>query len=425
MKRYIITAALLLTAGLCSLSPGRSDRQSGVLKAEAAEAQESRSTYRDEVGSYGMLPIYPLDIEPGVYEVEAETNSRFFTLHDMVLTVSESADADHSNAQKYMSLTFYIDSTSYTELYLGTAEETAEADENKLIEADVQNGVTYFTVPLEALDQAVDLAAFSKAKQRWYDRQVLCLASSLPEQALSVELPDYERIEAALAAYEQQSADGEDGSDSGSGSDTAETEKHTRVLVMGQRDETESDAAAENTSGSAYENVTENSAGSTDAAADEGQETETVRGEGIAVDLQDGEYSIEAVMTGGSGRASISSPTYMMVEEGRAYATLLWSSTHYDYMIVEGITYLNEAEDGGISRFTIPITHFDAPIDVIADTTAMGDPVEIAYAITFYEDSIGDRGLVPQEAAKRVLITALIMILAGGLLNMIVKRKRR
>ena len=86
---------------------------------------------------------------------------------------------------------------------------------------------------------------------------------------------------------------------------------------------------------------------------------------------------------------------------------------------------MNETTDGGNSTFTIPIAVMDAPMPVIADTTAMGDPVEIDYALTFYEDTVADKNQVPQEAAIRVLIIALIIILTGGALNFLVKRKRK
>ena len=67
----------------------------------------------------------------------------------------------------------------------------------------------------------------------------------------------------------------------------------------------------------------------------------------------------------------------------------------------------------------------DAPLRVIADTTAMDDPVEIEYALTFYAETIGDRSQVPQEAARQVLLVSLAVIALGGALNWHVKRRRR
>ena len=145
----------------------------------------------------------------------------------------------------------------------------------------------------------------------------------------------------------------------------------------------------------------------------------------LQIDMPDGEYSIEVSLAGGSGRASVTSPTWMNVQGGRAYARLLWSSPYYDYMILEGRKYLNETADGGSSSFTIPITAMDAPMEIIADTTAMGDPVEIDYTLTFYEDTIGSKSRVPQEGALRVLAGAAVFIIVGGIVNHFIKRRRR
>lgn len=56
----------------------------------------------------------------------------------------------------------------------------------------------------------------------------------------------------------------------------------------------------------------------------------------VKTDLEDGEYSIQVELEGGSGKASVSSPTLMLVKEGKMYARLQWSSSNYDYMIVDG-----------------------------------------------------------------------------------------
>ena len=146
---------------------------------------------------------------------------------------------------------------------------------------------------------------------------------------------------------------------------------------------------------------------------------------GVKTDLTNGEYSIQVDLEGGSGKASVSSPTLMLVKDGRMYAELQWSSSNYDYMIVDGEKFLNESEEGRNSVFTVPITVLDDKMKVIADTLAMGAPHEINYTLTFYEDSIGSKGQMPQEAAKRVVAVALIIIVGGGILNYFVNKRNR
>ena len=130
-------------------------------------------------------------------------------------------------------------------------------------------------------------------------------------------------------------------------------------------------------------------------------------------------------MTGGSGRASVSSPTLLIVRDGRAWARLLWSSSYYDYMLIGPARYDNLTTDGGNSTFEIPIVALDAPMPVVADTTAMGDAIEIDYTLTFYAESIADKGRIPQEAAKKVLLISLAIIVVGAVLNHFVKKRRR
>ena len=146
---------------------------------------------------------------------------------------------------------------------------------------------------------------------------------------------------------------------------------------------------------------------------------------GIETDLEDGEYSIQVDLEGGSGKASVSSPTLMLVKNGRMYAELQWSSSNYDYMIVDGEKFQNESEEGRNSVFTIPVTAVDDKMEVIADTLAMGAPHEIDYTLTFYEASIGSKGQLPQEAAKRVVAVAMVIIVGGGILNYFVNKRNR
>lgn len=157
---------------------------------------------------------------------------------------------------------------------------------------------------------------------------------------------------------------------------------------------------------------------------------ETVRAaeqspEPMKVGLEDGEYSIEVAISGGSGKAGVSSPTLLIVKDGYTYARLVWSSPNYDYMIVGTRKYLNLSEEGVNSSFEIPVTAMDEEMAVIADTTAMGTPHEIEYTLTFYMDSIGPKSQMPQEAAKRVVAIALVIIVGGGILNHYVQKKRR
>ena len=106
-----------------------------------------------------------------------------------------------------------------------------------------------------------------------------------------------------------------------------------------------------------------------------------------AVDLEDGTYTAEVTLEGGSGRASIESPATLTVKDGKVTASIVWSSPNYDYMIVDGKKLLPVNTEGN-SVFEIPVVSFDTALDVIADTVAMSKPHEIEYKITFDSSTI-------------------------------------
>ena len=320
------------------------------------------------VGKYGMVPIYGKDIKDGTYNVTMESSSSFFHIVDCKLTVKKGK----------MKAVFLIASYSYKCVYMGTGEEAAKAPLEDYIMAEDTDLGTTFEIPVEALNKEIPLAAFSKKKKKWYDRLIIVDASSIPVTKIDFLVPDYNRIESAIELYDQEN-----------GTNTREElEKHAAEARKKAKKGEESDGASE--------------------PAD--------------INMKDGTYSIEVNMTGGSGRASVSSPTWLIVKDKKAYARLLWSSSYYDFMIVGGKKYLNESTNGGNSTFTIPITQFDTIMNVVGDTTSMGDPVAIGYKLTFYKDSISTSNKIPQEAAKGVIFIAALVATIGGILNFILKK---
>lgn len=98
--------------------------------------------------------------------------------------------------------------------------------------------------------------------------------------------------------------------------------------------------------------------------------------------LADGSYTVQVRLEGGSGKASVESPAALRVEDGQAWVTLVWSSPNYDYMRLGEEKYLPRNTQGN-AEFEIPVTAFDFALPVMADTTAMSTPHEIAYTLYF------------------------------------------
>lgn len=103
--------------------------------------------------------------------------------------------------------------------------------------------------------------------------------------------------------------------------------------------------------------------------------------------VENGSYTIELTMEGGSGRASIQSPAQLAVADGAATATLEWSSPNYDYMLVNGEKYLPVNTEGN-SVFEVPVEALDAPLTMIGDTVAMSTPHEVEYTVTFHSETL-------------------------------------
>ena len=108
---------------------------------------------------------------------------------------------------------------------------------------------------------------------------------------------------------------------------------------------------------------------------------------GNAADIADGEHTIEVTLEGGTGKASIDSPAVLRKNGDEYTAVITWSSPYYDYMIVDGQRY-EPVNTEGNSVFEIPLSTLDSPLEVIADTTAMSEPHEIEYTLTFDSSSI-------------------------------------
>lgn len=166
----------------------------------------------------------------------------------------------------------------------------------------------------------------------------------------------------------------------GTKNDAAQTESSVAATEDAQG------AAGKNTQ-TAGQNATEENAG---GMAEQNEAEESIAGKDATEQAdstevsvpEDGEYTVDVTLEGGSGKATVDSQAKVTVTDGVAYATITWSSTHYDYMIIDGEKYFNENE-GGNSTFTFPIDGIPCRMDVIGDTTAMSTPHEIDYTLTF------------------------------------------
>ena len=116
--------------------------------------------------------------------------------------------------------------------------------------------------------------------------------------------------------------------------------------------------------------------------------------QGVTSDFSENANTAQEVyitLEGGSGKAHVESPVTVETRDGKLYATLVWSSKNYDYVLVDGVRYENE-NPGGPSTFTVQVRSLDEPFSFIGDTVAMSTPHEIEYTIIWNTGGKEDAG---------------------------------
>lgn len=165
---------------------GKQNADSEVKKgAEQGAGGKNRSAENDEVaetaaqqrvGTEGMTPVAGSELKDGVYQIQVDSSSSMFKIEECELTVKDGE----------MTADMKMGGTGYLKLYMGTGNEAAKASEDQMVPfEEAADGSHHFTIPVEALDKELDCAAFSRKKEKWYDRVLVFRADSLPEDALT------------------------------------------------------------------------------------------------------------------------------------------------------------------------------------------------------------------------------------------------
>ena len=173
-----LLAALMLTSG-CGSSASQQQPDTAAQTGETGTsnvASASDMAEVEEVVEEGMTPISGDKVKDGTYNVTVKSSSKMFDITACELTVEGGK----------MTATMHMGGKGYLYVYMGTGEQAAAADEADYIPFTEQaDGTHSFTVPVDALDEGIDCAAFSKKKEKWYDRTILFRADSLPMDAFA------------------------------------------------------------------------------------------------------------------------------------------------------------------------------------------------------------------------------------------------
>lgn len=128
------------------------------------EQENQENPLNKKLDTRGLLPLLAKDIEEGSYEIETASSSSMFKIEKTVLYVKDNAmTADITLSGKgYSNVTMLsaADSEGLTSLEGTTA-------------AVGKDGKYVFTLPVQSLNTELVCSAFSKKKQKWYERRVV------------------------------------------------------------------------------------------------------------------------------------------------------------------------------------------------------------------------------------------------------------
>lgn len=184
-RKYLLSLIMALCAGVCLVACGGSKNEtvstSSSSSSEAVESTDSSSSDADkvadssdkveeeEVGWEGMTAIPAADVKDGEYSITVDSSSSMFNITECTILAQNGE----------MTARMTMGGTGYLYLYMGTGDEAASADEAEYIPFEENGDVHIFSVPVSALDEKIAVSAFSKKKEKWYDRTLVFNAAGV------------------------------------------------------------------------------------------------------------------------------------------------------------------------------------------------------------------------------------------------------
>ena len=296
----------------------------------------------------------------GVYRAEVETGQPMFKVVDCVITSEDGK----------MTAVITLSGTGYDYLYAGSAKDAYAAGGEGWIPfaEDPETGKYTYTLELATVTEPAAVAARSaryasegRGEAAWIDRTLTFVTDSIVKIA---DLPeDGQQTDPAGPSGGQGGESAEGGAGKADGSGNKDTEKEEPENT-GTQDEEEIRKMEENTKKGT---------------------------------VADGTYVPSFGFTGGTGKVTISCPK-LVVKNGKGTATLVFSSSKYTYVLVNGTKYYNE-NPGGKGTFTIPV-NVNTTTLISAETTAMSEAHLIDYVLYIYVDGQDVSNIRPSAAGS-------------------------
>lgn len=300
-------------------------------------------------------PTPEATVANGIYSMDVTSSSSMFKVVDCILTAKDGK----------MSAVLTLSGTGYGYLYMGTKEEAASADQSSWIPYQVnEEGKYTYTVPVEALDKEIAVAAYSIKKGIWYDRTLIFQSETMKKIA------DLNSTDSENKGDSGNNGNTGNSGTTGGSSNTGNTGTNNSAFPGGSVSGTNSgktdgnDGKADNVS--KYESDTSGSTSHVDSGTT----------------LKDGVYTPDRfTWSGGTGKVQITC-NKVTIQNGQAYATLVFSSNHYQYVKANGNKYYT-TKGGGSATVVIPVA-LNQNNKIIGMTDKMSVAHEIEYTIFIY-----------------------------------------
>ena len=292
-------------------------------------------------------------IADGTYQVNAEAGGKMFRVTDCVMTVK--------NGQMTAAVT--LSGQGYNRIYLGDVNNASDDEKNWILPDSLLAEQYTFQIPVEKLDEVMTIAVHTTKSNKWDTRTLTFHSEGMTKIA------------------DSNNGNASNGNNGSNGS-----------LIPGGNNNNPGNGSNGNNQGNA-ENNNGNSGTTGNNTTNNGKPDQESKYESdlnkstarvnSTTGLKDGVYTPDSFSwSGGTGKVSITC-SKVTVTGGQAYATITFSSPHYQYVKANGNVYYPSAKTGSSTSFVIPV-ELNKNNSVVGMTTAMSTAHEIKYTIFVY-----------------------------------------
>ena len=292
-------------------------------------------------------------IADGTYQVNAEAGGKMFRVTDCVMTVK--------NGQMTAAVT--LSGQGYNRIYLGDVNNASDDEKNWILPDSLLAEQYTFQIPVKKLDEVMTIAVHTTKSNKWDTRTLIFHSEGMTKIA------------------DSNNGNASNGNNGSNGSLTPGGNNNN----PGNGSNGNNQGNAENNngnSGTTGNNTTNNGKPDQESKYESDLNKSTAR-VNSTTGLKDGVYTPDSFSwSGGTGKVSITC-SKVTVTGGQAYATITFSSPHYQYVKANGNVYYPSAKTGSSTSFVIPV-EMNKNNSVVGMTTAMSTAHEIKYTIFVY-----------------------------------------